>query len=211
MHLNSFEVGVDVPEAFCDKRHRRHRQPRSGEGKAYTKPSLKQKVSANMELAEDSVGTTTYRITKPVQGEVLVESPVESTGLDVEKENWPSLNGYAGSEDAKLVAPAKSYAALLPESKTEAQQWQTVKKSSGLPKPKEPSPTEVKVVLQEKVPEDPESEADEAGDFRPRGWSKGQKSSKSAAAQRKVAYQSARRAEQRRQCKDASTASSEEA
>jgi len=228
MHLNSFDSGVDVPEAVVDRRHRRHRQGISGEGKAYVRRGLKPKLSIHFEIpdvASDDEDTTASEHTENAE-ELPVPACTPST-LDVEAEAWPSLRQAAESDwdfcseqseasevpsEASIVTSsswipvgltAKSYATLLagyPGDQT-PQQWPTAKKST-VAAPKMSTSESVKAgVLTEQMPES-NIESDECGDLRQKGWQKTHKTSFSMAARKKVAYQTARRAEQRRMCKE---------
>lgn len=222
MHLNSFEAGVDVPEAVMDKKHRSHRKSHSGEGKAYVRAGLKPKLSVHMDLAEleENTSASDHEI---IHEELPVCSKaVAALTLDVETEQWPSLreaaNGWdfcselseASEVSASTVttsswvsvgSPTKSYAAKLlagyGTADQKPQQLPTLKKSSLAPTEEA---TLVKAVFKELTPEEVEVEQ-QIGDMRQKGWQKTHKTSQSVAARRKVAYQSARRAEQRNQCK----------
>jgi len=230
MHLNSFDSGVDVPEAVVDRRHRRHRQGISGEGKAYVRRGLKPKLSTHFEipdLASDDEDTTASEHTENAE-ELPVPACTPST-LDVEAEAWPSLRQAAEDWDfcseqsetsevpseASIVtssswipvgSTAKSYAASLltgyPTGDQKPQQWPTVKKSTVAASKTTTTSESVKAaVLKEQMPES-DIESDECGDLRQKGWQKTHKTSFSMAARKKLAYQTARRAEQRRMCKE---------
>jgi len=206
---------MDVPEAAMDKRHRRHRQARSGEGKAYVRPGLKLKLSVHVEMPEldsEEEITTASDHSKDELPESECSTPVAVATLDVESELWPSLREAANdfdfcsefSEVSEVesiattsswvaVGSEKSYAAAAKKSPSQ-KPCPVLKKTAT--EPARPLP-EVSA-----LPEEPEEPLG-AGDMRQKGWQKAHKASQSATARRKVAYQAARRAEQRQRCKEA--------
>jgi len=218
-----------------ERRHRRHRQARSGEGKAYMRPCLKPKLTAHVELVEvysDGENSTASDAKDTLEelGGSDCSTPVSlSPALDVEAETWPSLREAANDFDfcSELSETPSLVSEVSINTVNTNSSWVALgsKKSyagllagyAGEQKPQQwPSlkknlPVATKEVgfpetVEVALPEGPEVEPDNNSDLRQKGWQKNHKTSKNEAFQRKVAYQASRRAEQRQQGKNARAA-----